>query len=55
MLVDDEANTAIHSYGLAYFPFSVIVDGSGTVVTRHVGPLTGPDLEGAVAFLREQG
>ncbi|MDH5372921.1 MAG: hypothetical protein OEX97_08265 [Acidimicrobiia bacterium] len=52
VLVDDESGTATQSYGLVYYPFSVIVDGSGTVVTRHVGPLTGPSLESAISFMR---
>lgn len=50
-LVDDELGTAMQTYGLTYFPFAILVDGTGTVVTRHVGGLTGPDLEGAVDFL----
>ena len=52
VLVDDGTGTATQSYGLTYYPFSVIVDESGTVVTRHVGSLTGPDLENAISFLR---
>ena len=55
VLVDDENGTAMKSYGLVYFPFSVIVDGSGKVVTRHVGALTGADLENAFGFLRGAG
>ncbi len=54
-LVDDEAGTAIQSYGLVYYPFTVIVDGSGTVVTRHVGSLTGPDIQNAIDFLLGEG
>ena len=52
MLVDDELGSAMQSYGLAYFPFTVIVDETGTVVTRHVGSLTGADLENALGFIR---
>ena len=52
VLVDDELGTAMQSYGLTFFPFSVIVDGSGTVITRHVGALTGPELENALNFMR---
>ena len=55
ILVDDELGTAMRAYGLSFFPFSVIVDETGTVVTRHIGSLTGPDLENALSFLREQG
>jgi hypothetical protein len=52
VLVDDELGSAMQSYGLVYFPFTVIVDASGTVVTRHVGALTGPALENALGFIR---
>ena len=52
VLVDDELGTAMQSYGLVYFPFSVIVDESGQVITRHVGSLTGPELENALNFMR---
>ena len=52
VLVDDELGTAMQSYGLVYFPFSVIIDESGTVITRHVGALTGPELENALNFMR---
>jgi hypothetical protein len=55
VLVDDEAGSAMRSYGLTYFPFSVLVDGSGNVVTRHVGSLTGPDIETAISALQAQG
>ena len=55
MLVDDESGSAMRSYGLTYFPFSVLVDGSGTVVTRHVGSLSGADIETAISALRAQG
>ena len=54
MLVDDELGSAMQSYGLVYFPFTVIVDEAGTVITRHVGPLTGQELENALGFIRGQ-
>ena len=50
-LVDDELGSAMRAYGLTYFPFTILVDDTGQVTTRHVGSLTGPDLEGAVSFL----
>ena len=54
-LVDDELGSAMQAYGLTFFPFTILVDDTGQVTTRHVGSLTGPDLEGAVSFLLGEG
>ncbi len=54
-LVDDEDSTATQAYGLVYYPFTVIVDGSGMVLTRHVGALAGTDIQNAVDFLLAEG
>jgi len=39
-LLDDEANTAASALGLTAYPYWIVLDGEGRVVTRRSGELT---------------
>lgn len=45
VLADSEEQTAAQTYGLSSFPYYVVVDAEGKVVTRTSGELTDPEFD----------
>jgi len=52
VLVDDEATSAAVAYGLAGYPFLVVLDGDGQVVARTSGELPAEDVAALVDAAR---
>jgi thiol-disulfide isomerase/thioredoxin len=52
VLVDDEATSAAVAYGLAGYPFLVVLDGDGQVVARTSGELPAEDVTAMVDAAR---
>ena len=52
VLVDDEKGAAAMAVGLSGYPFFVLVDRAGTVVHRHSGETSIPELERLIARVR---
>lgn len=51
-MADNTANTAAAAFGVAGYPFFVVVEPDGTVAARTSGRLTVPELEALVALAR---
>lgn len=55
VLVDEPSDTAASSFGLDAFPFLVLVDGDGKVVSRTTGEVDPPALTGMLQELARSG